>query len=497
MRPVCLPEKYEILGTLGSGGMGTVWHARDRALDREVALKVLSDKCADDPAFVQRFTTEARAAASLNHPNIVQIYEFGQTGGGHYLAMELVDGPSIKEELKRRGRFTESQTVGMARQACAALAVAHAAGIVHRDIKPDNMMLTREGRFKLVDLGLAKRLSEEFSQTVTGQSMGTPHFISPEQILGRGEIDARADIYSLGATMYYLASGTVPFDGTSGPHIMSRHLNDPLPDPRLAVPELSADFCRLIGRMMAKEPADRYQTVVAVDVDLQHLQRGIGLVRQSPVPTALQETIFLSSPDFDSLAPSVTWDEEDLTKMTEALARRVGPLARVLVRNARQQARSRAQLIDILVTHLATETDREEFRAKCDRLSRGEQTTSIATDADAAAAAPGSSVSNDTPTEFSAGPAVPEATVVLGPVRGEPRLIRPPVLTLDAPTRAAIVRALAEHIGPIASVLVKREAAAARDLADLTDRLANAVPSAVAKQTFRTAMQAFARSAEG
>ena len=153
MKPVCLPEKYEIIGELGSGGMGLVYHARDRVLDREVALKVLSSQLAANPDYVQRFLTEARAAASLNHPNIVQIYDFGKTGNGHYLAMELIRGHSLKAELKKVGRFSEAHTIELVLTACRTLGVAHRAGIVHRDVKPDNMMFTENREFKLVDLG--------------------------------------------------------------------------------------------------------------------------------------------------------------------------------------------------------------------------------------------------------------------------------------------------------------------------------------------------------
>lgn len=464
MRPVCLPEKYEIIGTLGSGGMGTVWHARDRILQRDVALKVLAEKFADDPQFVQRFMTEARAAASLNHPNIVQIYEFGTTDRGHFLAMELIDGSSLKTELKQRGRFSEAETIALARQACAALAVAHAAGIVHRDIKPDNMMFTRSRQFKLVDLGLAKKLADETSQTMTGQSLGTPHFISPEQILGAGGIDARADIYSLGATMYYLATGAVPFDGTSGAHIMSRHLNDPLPDPRHRAPDLSPDFCRILGRMMAKDPGDRYQDITAVDSDLQTLQRGDRISGVTPVATAVQDTIFISSPDLSQGPPPVTWDEDELTRLTSALARYVGPLARVLVGKARKSCCNWAELVEELSGHISDPADQAAFCAKGERVSRGEQTTQVSV----------------------AGAADPGATMALPGVGAD----KPPAgLVLNENTMTTLAQALADQIGPVARVVVRREAARATDLADLSERLLANIEGGTAKAAFRQAIR--------
>ncbi|MDX2473000.1 MAG: serine/threonine-protein kinase [Candidatus Krumholzibacteria bacterium] len=478
MRPVCLPEKYEIIKTLGQGGMGAVWHARDRILQRDVALKVLSEKYATDPHFVQRFTTEARAVASLNHPNIVQIYEFGQTEGGHFLAMELIDGPSLKDELKHRGRFSEAETLAVARQACGALAVAHAAGIVHRDIKPDNIMFTRTRQFKLVDLGLAKRLDEEISQTMTGQSLGTPHFISPEQILGAGEIDGRTDIYSLGATMYYLATGSVPFDGSSGAHIMSRHLNDPLPDPRHKAPDLSSDFCRVLGRMMAKEPRDRYQNIAEVATDLQAVQQGGSIDHTEPVATAVQETIFMSSPDLTEAAPAVTWDDDDLLRLGKALAGHIGPLAGMLVRNARRKAHSREQLVDELASHIPDQKARDAFRKKCARLVRGEQTTKI-----------------DTPPDLD-----PGATMAMPqPINSKTRLDSTVghhsgdvVFALEPDVRDRMVQALADHIGPVARIVLKRELRGVRSFTELTNRLLANLPDEATRRTFEAKVQGLA-----
>lgn len=475
MRPVCIPEKYEILGTLGSGGMGMVWHGRDRILQREVALKVLSDKFADDPKFVQRFTTEARAAASLNHPNIVQIYEFGQTDGGHFLAMELVDGPSLKMELKRRGRFSESETITLARQACAALKVAHAAGIVHRDIKPDNMMFTSDRQFKLVDLGLAKKLDDEISQTMTGQSLGTPHFISPEQILCCGEIDARADIYSLGATLYYLATGSVPFEGSSGAHIMSRHLNDPLPDPRRVAPDLSPDFCRVLGRMMAKEPKDRYFDMATLDVDLLMLTKGGKIDHVAPMATTVQETIFMSSPDLGHETVAVSWDEENLKSLAAALAQYVGPMAKLLVEKASQKAGSCGQLVAELSEHIPAGDERDAFRARCDRLASGGQISHLTL------------------------PDVhdPGATMAMAPTAGQHAQLDSAatgqshgvVFQLNDKTLAVISHALAEQIGPVARILVKREMKVARDLTDLTSRLLTNVSGVKPRREFEMAMK--------
>ena len=226
---------YEILEELGAGGMGKVYRARDLTLERLVALKTLAQQFSSDTSYVQRFLKEARAAARLNHPNIVQIYDFGCVDSVYYLAMEFVDGHSLGTYLKR-GHFSETESIQIIRHACRALSVAHADGIVHRDIKPDNLMLTSRGDVKLVDLGIAKRIDEDQSLTQTGQAIGTPHYISPEQIRGQKDVDPRADVYSLGATLYHLVTGHTPYSGASGPIVMSMHLVEPLPDPAASRP---------------------------------------------------------------------------------------------------------------------------------------------------------------------------------------------------------------------------------------------------------------------
>jgi len=277
---------YEVLEELGSGGMGKVYRARNTTLDRLVALKTLSGFLSSDQAFVQRFLKEARVAARLNHPNIVQIYDFGHIEETHYIAMEYVDGQSLRKQLAM-GRFNEHDALIVARQAVRGLAVAHAQGIVHRDIKPDNLMLTMKGEVKIVDLGIAKRLDEDQNQTQTGQAIGTPHYISPEQIKGQKNIDGRADIYSLGATLYHLVTGRAPYKGTSGALVMSMHLTAPLPDPREHEPTLSEGICRVLRKMMAKEPDERYKDMIALDQDLYRVQVGETPDTEEPSATAI------------------------------------------------------------------------------------------------------------------------------------------------------------------------------------------------------------------
>ena len=468
MKPVCLPEKYEILGELGEGGMGLVYHARDVVLDREVALKMLSEQFAVDPSFVQRFLTEARAAASLNHPNIVQIYEFGQAGKSHFLAMELVRGSTLRKELKKVGRFPEARTLDIVLVACRTLAFAHRAGIVHRDVKPDNMMFTEQGDFKLVDLGLAKSMHENVSNTMTGQSLGTPHFISPEQIMGTRTIDARADIYSLGATMYNLATGSVPFDGSSGAHIMARHLNDPLPDPRFAAPELSMGFCQVLGRMMAKDPADRYQNMEELEVDLRHLRKGALPENAGPVPTALQATVFRTSPDSSLGQPAVNWDEKSLERVTRSLAGYVGPLAKVLVRKACAHAANWDELGQELAGHIRVEKDRAAFRQVCDRIGDG-----------------GGSTAFPSPSQISSAMTVPfDSGNLTVPMDSSAS----PAFVLDEEETNRVAGLLADRIGPVAATLVRREMKKASSLTDLVEKLARSIPDENLRRTFAQAV---------
>ena len=385
---------YEVLEELGAGGMGRVYRAKNVTLERVVALKTLAPIFSADEAFVQRFLKEARAAARLNHPNIVQIYDFGCEEGIYYLAMEYVDGPSLRA-LLGHARLAERDAIVLVRHAVAALGVAHAAGIVHRDIKPDNLMLTaRRDRLKLVDLGIAKRMDEDKGLTQTGQAVGTPQYISPEQIRGVKDIDARADIYSLGATLFQLVTGRAPFEGSSGALVMSMHLTHPLPDPRKFVPGLSEGICRVLRKMMAKDRNERYPDVLALDRDLYKLQLG-----QTPEPVEPSESgieTFVSSERSDApavrtpssrsaapapapaparaeaaspaatpsaSAPTPAFREEDLHFVEVELARHIGPLARVLVKRAAKSAPNLVALGAALEKNVPDEEGRRAFRA--------------------------------------------------------------------------------------------------------------------------------------
>ena len=247
---------FEILGKLGEGGMGSVYKARQLALDRVVALKTLRREFSADSDFLQRFEREAKLAAQVQHPNALQVYGTGEVDGVYYMAMEYVDGATVSRMLAD-GPMGERRALGIVRGVASALAVAHDQGIVHRDIKPDNIMVTREGVPKLMDLGIARQYGGGDSITRTGAVVGTPHYMSPEQCEGKADLDARSDIYSLGATLFHMVCGRYLYDGETTQAIMRQHIDAPLPDPKSLNPDLSDGIVDLLRRMLAKRPEDR------------------------------------------------------------------------------------------------------------------------------------------------------------------------------------------------------------------------------------------------
>jgi len=254
--------EFTILEKIGQGAMGAVYKAHQSSLGRVVALKLLPAHYAGDGDFVARFKREASAAAALNHPNIVQIYAAGQDDGAHYFAMEYVEGESLGARLERKGRIDARQVLAVAHYVAQALDYAwKKAAVVHRDIKPDNIFLSREGTVKLGDLGLAKMLeSEGAGLTQTGTTMGTPYYVSPEQAVGNKEIDFRADIYSLGCTIFHAVSGQTPYRGDSAMSVMIQHITQPAPKIQAAWPECPPALVGLLDRMLRKKPEERHES---------------------------------------------------------------------------------------------------------------------------------------------------------------------------------------------------------------------------------------------
>lgn len=266
---------YRLLGKLGAGAMATVYKARQLNLDRLVAIKVLPRKFSQNPQFIERFYAEGRAAAQLNHPHIVQAYDVGKAGEYHYFVMEYVDGRTVYDDIVKHKRFKEAEAIEITRQVAQALGHAHERGIIHRDVKPKNVMITKEGVVKLADMGLARAMSDkEAAEAEAGKAFGTPFYISPEQIRGETDVGAEADIYSLGATLYHMVTGNVPFDGKNPTSVMHKHLKaDPVP-PDQVNPQLSGGISEVIEMMLAKKREQRYRSIKDLLGDLDAVKAG-------------------------------------------------------------------------------------------------------------------------------------------------------------------------------------------------------------------------------
>jgi len=250
---------YQIVEEIGKGGMGSVYRAKQLALGRVVALKRLSTELTDEQ-FIMRFLTEARAAAKLSHPNVVQVYDVGRERGVHYIAMEYVEGRSLEARIKTDGAIEPREAVEIGIDVAKALACARMSNIVHRDIKPDNVLLSNAGQVKVADFGLAKVIDEPslgFTQENSG--LGTPHYMAPEQATDAKGADHRADIYALGATLYHALVGRPPFIGPSALKIVQQHEKETAIPPCEYNPDIPESLCNVLAKMMAKSPDDRYQ----------------------------------------------------------------------------------------------------------------------------------------------------------------------------------------------------------------------------------------------
>jgi len=253
---------YKILGKLGAGAMAVVYKGKQLSLNRSVAIKVLPRRFSENPEYVQRFYKEGQAAGKLNHPNIVQAIDVGEAGGYHYFVMEYVEGKTIADDISNGHIFGEQEAIEIIIQVCHALQHAHAHGLVHRDVKPKNIMINTQGVVKLADMGLARETTDiEAAQSEEGKAYGTPYYIAPEQIRGKIDIDGRADIYGLGATFYHMVTGRVPFTGEDSAEIMKRHLREKLVPPDHINTALSAGVSEVIEIMLAKRREDRYNNV--------------------------------------------------------------------------------------------------------------------------------------------------------------------------------------------------------------------------------------------
>ncbi|MBN2019628.1 MAG: serine/threonine protein kinase [Sedimentisphaerales bacterium] len=266
---------YQVLGKIGAGAMAVVYKAKQLSLNRVVAIKVLPKRFSENPDYVERFYKEGQAAGKLNHPNIVQAVDVGEAGGYHYFVMEFVEGKTLYDDIAAGKVFSEQEALDIIIQVAEALRHAHSMGLIHRDVKPKNIMINKDGVVKLADMGLARERTDiEAAKTEKGKAYGTPYYISPEQIRGEMDIDGRADIYGLGATFYHLVTGRVPYMAEDPVEVMKKHLRDQLIPPDHINTTLSAGISEMIEVMMAKNKADRYSNMDELLEDLKAVRTG-------------------------------------------------------------------------------------------------------------------------------------------------------------------------------------------------------------------------------
>jgi beta-lactam-binding protein with PASTA domain/predicted Ser/Thr protein kinase len=295
-----LGDRYRVEARLGAGGMAEVFRGVDPVLNRDVAIKVLLPQFARDAGFVARFRREAQAAARLNHPAIVGVFDTGADGDTQYIVMEFVEGRTLADTLARGRRPTPIQSVELAERIAEALAVAHRAGIVHRDIKPANVMVTREGRVKVMDFGIARIQTVETAPQ-TSSVLGTPTYLSPEQAQGQ-PVDARSDLYSLGVVLYELLAGRPPFTGDSPVAIAYKQVNEPPVPPSQLNPDVPPRLDAVVMKALSKNPANRYQTAEDMIADLERVRKGQE-VEATPLMPAAEATMVIARPQATQVLP--------------------------------------------------------------------------------------------------------------------------------------------------------------------------------------------------
>ncbi len=287
--PRVFSERYELNHLIARGGMAEVYRAHDRLLDRPVALKVLFPELSVDRSFVERFRREAQAAANLSHPNIVPVFDWGEDSGAYFIVMEFIDGRPLSSILKTAGPLSADRAADIGSHVAAALGYAHKHGVIHRDVKPGNVLITDEGQVKVTDFGIARAINTEESLTQTGAVMGTATYFSPEQAEGIG-VDPRSDIYSLGVVLFEMVTGRAPFLGDTPVAVASKHVRDTPPVPREINASIPPTFEAIILKSMAKDPDHRYATAEELRADLLRFNEGRSVLAMND-PTAMQAAL--------------------------------------------------------------------------------------------------------------------------------------------------------------------------------------------------------------
>lgn len=293
-----IADRYEVLEKVGTGGMSDVYKAKDHRLNRMVAVKVLKQEFSENANFVSKFRIEAQAAAGLMHPNIVNVYDVGEEKGTYFIIMELVNGITLKQYIAIKGRLAPREAVTVAIQVSMGLAAAHRGHIIHRDIKPQNIIISKEGKVKVTDFGIAKAST---SKTITSNVMGSVHYTSPEQARG-GFSDEKSDIYSLGVTLYEMLTGSVPYDGDTTVAIALKHIQEPFPSPRDLVPDLPFSIEQIVVKCCEKSPDRRYQTMEELTADLRRsLNDPDGAFVKKAGENSFSETRIMSQKDREEI----------------------------------------------------------------------------------------------------------------------------------------------------------------------------------------------------
>ena len=297
-----ISDRYEIIDRVGSGGMADVYKAKCHRLNRYVAIKVLKQEYSSDAKFVAKFRAEAQSVAGLSHPNIVNVYDVGEDNGLHYIVMELVEGITLKKFIEKKGKLDVKEAVGIGIQIAQGMEAAHNNHIIHRDIKPQNIIISKEGKVKVTDFGIAKAAT---SNTITSNAMGSVHYISPEQARG-GYSDEKSDIYSLGVTLYEMLSGKVPFEGESTVTVALAHIQDEAVPLQQLDPNIPLSLSKIVQKCMQKKPDMRYMSSAALISDLK---------RSLSEPDGAYVNIV---DDEDDFSPTIKFSSDDVNKVRDA-----------------------------------------------------------------------------------------------------------------------------------------------------------------------------------
>ncbi|MDB4936615.1 MAG: hypothetical protein JWP87_3587 [Labilithrix sp.] len=371
-------DRYEILGLLGSGGMGTVYRARDRELDDVVALKMLKKQIAATPGILDRFRREVKLARRVTHGNVARTFDIGEHAGAKFLTMEFIDGEMLGAMLARRGRLRIGEVTRIGRDLCAGLSAAHAAGVIHRDLKPANVIIARDGRAVITDFGIARALKqEESAQTAAGNVVGTPAYMAPEQLEGAKDLDARTDIYALGAMLYELLAGEVPWARETPIRSAILRLQGPPPDLRVLRPTISEAAAVIIAKCMARDREERYATVAEVAAELAMVE-GLGesspsLLPMSPSRTAPRAFVRTKLAVVPIVNEGGAWDDYLAHGLTEDLVDVLDGVPELEVRPARYGGQQPTEADAVVTGTMRCASDRVDVTLRLVTIEDGFQ----------------------------------------------------------------------------------------------------------------------------